>query len=357
MAKLRCNFPSDDKLWEAESASEWDRLRKEYPLYGPFFPELLDQFAASDDDSVVRKIRNLRHLKLLMNSVARMQWTWKEIPATTPHYFANGRAWRNNNNVATDTARLMSWLSKTIYNSLKTSSTTGDTHLAVANLHIAHMSHLQSSGELLDWLHPFLRGDTPERDRVKHWRNRWAFQSLSRVRQAAFNCGQLMGLARRYPLCFVQQPYCTFHAGTILWSIAPFLNGTPEDAEASPVDVEEHQSTVVLDKLPRLDALDQTVTPAFASAILQEQRELTEWLQPPTEDDATYKVAIHDVPDISTRAGRRRILEITIELLNDPAAPAIAQRFSSVIECLVAGRNAEIHQGMLSRKHMMYIDS
>lgn len=151
---------------------------------------------------------------------------------------------------------------------------------------------------------------------------------MSRARQAAFHCGQLLGLARRHPNCFIYQPYCTFHAGTILWSIAPFLNGTDiAKTSSKPADDEP---ILLLDDLPRLNALERRITPAFASEVSQRQRILTDWMQA-AKGSERFKIAMEEVPDVSLDDGRAEILNLTARLLDDPEAPPIAQRFKSVI--------------------------
>lgn len=373
LAKLRTKLPCDQELWEAASAEEWGRLRQQHDLSGPFFPELLDQLSISEDDSLARSITNLYSLRLLFLAVARMQWTLKELPSSTPNYFARSKFWKTNN-LAVDVARIMSFLSATVYSILKSGITPTKTLFGVANLHIAHMAHLQSAGELLDWLHPFLRGEHPERERVEQWRARWALQSYARVRQAAFNCGQLLGLARRYPACFMQQPYCTFHAGTILWAIAPFLHGPlseedwpfgprvapdPEKSNGIPNGIRcppnRARRPLYLDEIPRLDALGKVITPAYASAVLHQQKELSGWLQPTGDDSTPYSAAIDGIPNVTSTEGRRKVLEVTMELLRNPAFAGIAERFCAVIEHLLGGQ-AKVQDDGLTQRHSMLMD-
>lgn len=159
-------------------------------------------------------------------------------------------------------------------------------------------------------------------------------QKSPQVRQAAWNCGQLLGLARRWPVCFPYQPYCIFHAGTVLWCIASFVNGTPSHVGTT-AETAPDRRTIALDKVPRIEFFESNnLTALYAAQLMQRQRDLADFWNP-TEGSGLVQAALEEVDDISTEEGGRKILEITASLLANPAAPAISHRLEAVVRSLV----------------------
>ncbi|KAF2098697.1 hypothetical protein NA57DRAFT_56343 [Rhizodiscina lignyota] len=353
LARMHVNMTCSEELWEAETAEEWAALKSSpgLQLQGPFFPDLLDELIGSwENGGLASRITNMRHQRVLMLATARMQWTLKDINTSTPIYYkSRGKSLFREE--ANDISKVMTSFQDAIRSSLKSAVlTSADYQHAARNLPIAHISHLYAAGDLMDWLYMFLQTEKSELQRGRMLRARWASERLDRVRQAAFHCGQLLGIARHYPKAFPQLPFMIFHAGAALWCIAPFLNGNPSKAPSmasistrasTPANEATSVDRVRIDYLPEFGNLEALADPAKASELSRCRTDLDVWLAAGVNVAGVSRpmiVGIEGIRDVSTESGRLQVLRTAADLLAQQSACGISEKFRAVFELLTQNR-------------------
>lgn len=346
LARMPIHLFCSDELWEAKTAQEWAALRDSHNqvLRGPYFPDLLDEIMVSDDGLPVSRLTNIRHQRILMLTISRMEWTLKDIRASTPAYYA-----RKGKNFFLDETRdvhkIMGFFEDAIRSRLKSALLNSEEYLSAArNLPLAHISHMHSSGDLMDWLYLFLQNDSSDLRRGQIRRARWVSQRLCRVRQTAFHCAQILGLSRRYPQAFPQLPFVIFHAAAALWCIAPYINGpskAPSTSSNTPSNEPGQTDKVLLDDIPEFRKAEALADPATVSAYLKQQTDLSIWLDAGERGHRQSRLivaGIEGVRDVSTESGRLQVLRTGADLLRQGTAPGICDKFRAVFEVITQNR-------------------
>lgn len=107
---MKTHLPGDDEFWKAASAEEWFQLYQMKPsgAVGPSFPIYIRHLMSKEDDSPLREQSILR-MRLLINSVARMLWTWKDIHSLIPSTFDRIGGWQNEDSPVIRAATRINW--------------------------------------------------------------------------------------------------------------------------------------------------------------------------------------------------------------------------------------------------------
>lgn len=340
LGRMRINMSCSDDLWEAESAEVWAALRCQPTQYlqGPFYPDLLDEIVGSEEIGPSTRITNFRHQRVMMLTLARMEWTLKDMRSYTPkHLIMRGFPTFQEEQRQAEIA--LSFFEDTIRMNLRDPLNTTGLLQAARNLPLSHMSHLHSAGDLMDWLYLFLQTDERELRGAQIRRARWALEDAHRVRQVAFHCGQILGLSRRFPNAFPQQPFMIFHAAAALWCVAPFLR-SPQSNEPDRIErvllqgAVDTSNYVLLDYLPDFEPHAVSLGASKDGSIFHKQIGTEEWLELPEEESDQSRhptVKIQGVEDVSSRAGRLMVLSTAGELMRN-AVSGISDKFQAIFD-------------------------
>lgn len=334
LGKMRINMTCSNELWEAESAEAWATLRRQPNLYleGPFFPDVMDDVIGTDNIGPASRITNHRHQRVMMLTLARMEWTLKDMRCYTPkHWIIRGFPRFQDEQRQVELA--LSFFEDMIRTNLKDPLCSTGLLQAARNLPIAHMSHLHSAGDLMDWLYLFLQTDERELRGAQIRRARWALEDPDRVRRVAFHCGQILGLSRRFPQAFPQQPFMIFHAGAALWCIAPMLNAS----QTEPTRLQgggTSQDCILLDRLPEFETQGPLSDDHRDMTRSVMRNSLQNWLQgADREDEATLPptVKIEGVEDVTSETGRLLVLSTAGELMQS-CVSGISDKFQAIFD-------------------------
>ena len=298
ISSMRLQLPSSEDLWEADSAQAWASLHPSSPL-APLrkdFRTVLGLIFSGRGYEIAGSVTDSQHRHLVILTLARMVWTWKEIQTVPGAYFGRFpiekmletrqdllsmlEAFRIGITPSLD-IRLLSSVEGTLRSCL-----------------VIHMSHLYGADDLMDWFYPLIR-----RGHVAaHWKTRaakWASQKPMKVREVAYHSAQILAIARNFPSNFVTEVFDTFHAGLCLWLVSRLWHDQ-QIGTGLPVQAQ------TLDHL--LDQLQYELSDHTHSSMV------TQWIKDGI-DAASIRVSIQGVPDLAGFDGPRQVLQQVAKLL------------------------------------------
>lgn len=250
-------------------------------------------------ERAVEKILNERHRLIIILTLVRMVWTLKEIRGSPINDLVE-------NGLDDGRETLLRALKE--FQSTSPEKVMATTHRSISEevvrqINLIHIGHLYGAGDLMNWLYPLLRSDRTDSGHpgdAALRMQRWSLENPQRVREVIYHCGQIMGLARRYPTNMPFQPFAIFHAGVVLFFTAGLLPTSPQTHEGL--------------------RIDRLTDPQVADPAL-------DWVR----SGHPALLALQGVPALCSKRGGQQVLEQTADLLGQRHVWGIAQKFARVV--------------------------
>ena len=314
VSSMRLQLPSPEDLWEADSAQAWASLHPSRPLAPARtdFRTVLGLIFSGRGHEIAGSVKDSQHRHLIVLTLARMVWSWKEIQTVPGAYFGRFPIDKFQE-TKQELLNMLEAFRLEITRSLDTrllSSVEGTLRSCL----VIHMSHLYGADDLMDWFYPLVRrGHVAAR-----WKTRaakWASQNPTKVREVAYHSAQTLAIARTFPSNFLTEVFDTFHAGLCLW----LVSGLWQDQQFGTVLPVPAQTLDIC-----LDQLQFGVTDdAYSDRV-------TRWIKDGS-GAASIRVSIHGVPDLAGPDGQRQILHQVAKLLGRMKVWKISQNLLRIV--------------------------
>lgn len=319
ISSMRLQLPSSEDLWEADSAQAWASLHPSSPLAPPrkSFVIVLSRIFSGSGHACAHDLGDLQHRHILVLTLARMVWSWKEIQ-TTPGVQHGRLPLEHFQDTKQDILTTLDGLRATMSRESWRLQLPSSARALLQSSLIIHMSHLYAADDVMDWFYPLIRrGHVAAR-----WKARaaqWAAKNPVKVREVAYHSGQILAISRNHPRNSPTEVFATFHAGLYMWLISSLWQeqqaGTNAPAGEYTLDV-------------RLDQLDIEMDEGSSS------NSVTAWILDGSSA-ANPLVSIHSVPDLAGIDGPRQVLDLVTKLLERMKVWKVSQNLLEIILGLV----------------------
>ncbi|ETN36192.1 uncharacterized protein HMPREF1541_08469 [Cyphellophora europaea CBS 101466] len=294
-------LPASEEYWTAESAPSWaalhpwsrDNVERSLQL------RTVIRMLFDGTPKAASKISDEEHAFIVVLTLVRMLWSLKEIKSSPIHDLVTPPIYENGGQTLLRAVQSMA----VPLDALAKTHTGAEMSQFVHRMHLVHAAHLYGSGDLMNWLYPYLRHG-PEAENATRRMKQWALESPQRTRDVAYHCAQIIGLLRYYPYNLPLEPFMLFHAGVVLSCVASLL----------PVHNEDSQNPSL-----QLEALDWSEGDVH-------DRQMA-WVT----SGINACPSLIGVPILCCSAGRRAVLEQTAALLKRCKSWGMARNLTKVV--------------------------
>jgi hypothetical protein len=323
ISSMRLQLPSSEDLWEADSAQAWASLHPSSPLAPPrkSFETTLNRIFSGSDHDHARDLGNLQHRYILILTLARMVWSWKEV-LTTPGVQHGRLPMEHFQDTKQDILTTLDGLRATMFRTSWRLQLPSSTGAILQSSLIIHISHLYAADDVMDWFYPLIRrGHVAAR-----WKARaaqWAAQNPVKVREVAYHSAQILAITRKHPSNFPTEVFATFHAGLYMWLISSLWQeqyaGTDLPAWENSLEIRLDQLDIEMDE----ESYSNCVAPWIIDGV----------------PGANPRVSIHSVPDLTGVDGPRQVLNLVAKLLERMRVWKVSENLLQIIVGLVPHRD------------------
>ena len=293
-------------LWEADSSYAWMALHpasESVPPSVAFKPTIRALF--ENEEVHAADTLDDQHQLIVILTLTRILWSVKEFEASPVNDLV-----RQSHVLSESKKHVQEVLHKFLLGTHSKSRLRTKKALAafVHRTQIVHMSYLYGAGNLMDWIHPLLRGGQ-QANSAKISMAHWGSHDAVRLRSVAYHSSQILALIRLFPNNEPLEAFNVFHAGVVLWCTAGMLGKTR---------VAEKQSRVGSTAY-RIDST--------AKELGTESEDDTAWIK----SGEPSIVSLDGVPDLCCRDGQVQVLEIIAEMLDRMRVWGVAKNFLLVV--------------------------